>query len=143
MRLTRHLDLLFTTVPSASVLLSTIVGAINTPSVHKSIVRRHLQFLAGPFATRYPEMAVEIVQQAFFGGLLITKPRQVMASGAWEVLAGKLEGFDLFWSEPLDHQRRVLHNRLIATFQKIGPHSHYTGAPAAWWRCGGRKWSSR
>lgn len=85
-------SLLFTTVPSAQLLLSTIIAALNTPSAQKSIVRRHLQFLAGPFATRYPELAVDVLQQAFFGSLLVTKPRQVMAKAAWEVLAGKLEG---------------------------------------------------
>lgn len=76
-----------TTVNDPRAILSTLLQLVNAPSAGKAVVRCHLQFLAGPFASSYPALANEIVEKAFFGLLLVTKPRQVMAQHAWEVLA--------------------------------------------------------
>lgn len=80
-------SILFDTVDDPRAILTTLLGLVNAPSVGKAVVRCHLSFLAGPFATAFPAFAAEIVEKAFFGLLLVTKPRQVMAQNAWEVLA--------------------------------------------------------
>lgn len=78
---------LLDTVSDARSILDSVLSLVTNPTTSKAVVRTHLAFLAGPFVNRYPEYATEIVQKAFFGFLLVTKPRQVMASNAWEVLA--------------------------------------------------------
>lgn len=79
-------SLLFASVPSAE-LLKAISSTVHDATTPKANLLRHLEFLAGPFAARHPELAEQIVRDAFFGVLLVTKPRQILAEDAWKVLA--------------------------------------------------------
>jgi hypothetical protein len=79
-------SILFSILPPTETLTS-LSSTISHPSTSKSIAKKHLQFLAGPFVTRYPERANEVVTSAFWGSLLVSKPRQLASAAAWEVLS--------------------------------------------------------
>lgn len=77
---------LFATIPEPTTILNAVCSAVSQESLPKAIIRRHLRFLAGPFASKYPQLSNEVIQRAFFNLLLISKPQQVIAGHAWEVL---------------------------------------------------------
>ncbi|CED85640.1 Uncharacterized conserved protein [Phaffia rhodozyma] len=80
-------SVLFSAVPEPEVILSTICAALDLDSLSKAIVRRHIQFLVGPFASKYPELGNEVIRRVLFRYLLISKTQQVVSGYAWEALA--------------------------------------------------------
>lgn len=83
-------SILFTLL-SPTEILASISQTIASSTTTKSLAKKHLQFLVGPFVTRYPDMANEIVTSAFWGSLLVSKPRQLASAAAWEVLGSSGE----------------------------------------------------
>jgi hypothetical protein len=88
-----------------SVIVAVSASVLNSPTIPRDVTSAHLNFLAHPFLSRYPQEINKVVEKAFWEKLLLTKSGRKSGIDAWKahrdsglekggLLGGKLPVFE-------------------------------------------------